>query len=449
MKYCPNCGHELKPGDKFCQNCGYDLSKSKNSEEGNNLHADSARRKVSNAKSKLNDAVKNFDSSWFKESRHRWYTVGGILVALFLIFIAGRVTTNGSVTAPKDVSFAKPGLGTRVWLRTENGKGKDAIVDYIDVTKNGKFIQYQIFDDNITLAKVSKMSNSELIKLGKEQDKKYFDESINEVKALRDGKGQIGLQNDLMGDDDLKKDLKMGSLLYFSDMRKVEDTGATVKNTRMISKQEFDKLKDELPSIPPYDGKFHEEVYEHTEKSIIELSGLDPSKYTTRRCDALIENMKKVKYLAPEWQKLSITNATDDSGNKIISQTVKYKSIDEFNDSGIIDKNVQKLSNTQKQAVANALNEYSILGTEEVKPNEVKAKMGDAFNKAFDKDYYLVTTKNMFKPHTFMNNMTLSSTTSQQIYNTRYIGYQVGDDNYLLTKAQNDTQKAVFEDASK
>ncbi|WP_259681363.1 zinc ribbon domain-containing protein [Limosilactobacillus fermentum] len=24
-KFCPNCGHELKPGARFCPNCGYQL----------------------------------------------------------------------------------------------------------------------------------------------------------------------------------------------------------------------------------------------------------------------------------------------------------------------------------------------------------------------------------------------------------------------------------------
>ncbi|MEE6684670.1 zinc-ribbon domain-containing protein, partial [Limosilactobacillus fermentum] len=24
-KFCPNCGHELKPGARFCPNCGYRL----------------------------------------------------------------------------------------------------------------------------------------------------------------------------------------------------------------------------------------------------------------------------------------------------------------------------------------------------------------------------------------------------------------------------------------
>ncbi|WP_278844657.1 hypothetical protein [Limosilactobacillus vaginalis] len=56
--------------------------------------------------------------------------------------------------------------GTHVWFFTDDGKAKDSTIDYIMVTKNGKLTVYQIFSDNITWGKVSKMSNAQVIKLG-------------------------------------------------------------------------------------------------------------------------------------------------------------------------------------------------------------------------------------------------------------------------------------------
>lgn len=119
-----------------------------------------------------------------------YFGVGIIIILLLCVFIGRRMKQNGgSITVPKTVSFAqelKKKQGTRVWFYTDygEGKGKNATVDYIYVISNGKMTQYQLFDDNITLGKLSKMSNSELISLGKKQDRKYFDESINEVKAF-------------------------------------------------------------------------------------------------------------------------------------------------------------------------------------------------------------------------------------------------------------------------
>ena len=40
-----------------------------------------------------------------------------------------------------------------------------------------------------------------------------LDKSADEVRALRDHKDQIGLQDDLMGDDDLKNELNNGAML--------------------------------------------------------------------------------------------------------------------------------------------------------------------------------------------------------------------------------------------
>lgn len=73
------------------------------------------------------------------------------------------------------------------------------------------------------------------------------------------------------------------------------------------------------------------------------------------RFNALLDNMKSVKYLAPKWQNLTFKSTTDDSGNKIISQKMNYKAIDEFNEDDVMNDNVFDLSNSQKQKIFGGL----------------------------------------------------------------------------------------------
>lgn len=366
-------------------------------------------------------------------NKRKWYWVGGIIVVLLIVLFVGHVKKTGGITAPKEVAFGKTS-GERIWYGTENGKGKDALIDYVYVTKGKKMIQYQIFDDDITLGKVSKMSNSEVIKLAKKQDRKYFDKSIDEVKALRDGKGQIGLQDDMMGDNDLKGDLKQGPYFYFL----MSDDGTSQdqwKNVRWITKNQYDNNS----SRDMMRNKYTESqipsklIQSESQEGYNQVDDLVDS-MRTRRLNALINNMKSVKYLAPKWQEIKIKNNTDDTGNKIISQKINYKTIDEFNDSGTIDENAQKLSDDKKQQIVDI-----VAGSQRNTEGQIKA-----CEKAFDSSYYHQITKGIFHPHTFDDDMTLNNTTSQTIYDSKFIGYQYGDDNYLLTKAQNNNQKAVF-----
>lgn len=368
-------------------------------------------------------------------NKRKWYWVGGIIVVLLIVLFVGHVKKTGGITAPKEVSFGKTS-GERIWYGTEKGKGKDALIDYVYVTKGKKMIQYQIFNDDITLGKVSKMSNNDVIKLAKKQDRKYFDKSIDEVKALRDGKSQIGLQDDMMDDDDLKADLKWGPLFYFL----VDDNGRSThrwENPEWATKEQYEQAGRST------DGKYHQKF---TENQMIThlISGVSEDDYLrsddlakmvrTRRLNALIDNMKNVKYLAPKWQTIGVKNYTDDTGNKVQSKKITFKSIDEFNDAGTIDKNAQTISENKKQELV------KIVGGDQ---SDASTQL-NACDKAFDSSYEHHVTKNIFKPHTFDNYFTIFEPLSQTIHDSRFIGYAQGDDCYLLTKAQNDNQKAVL-----
>lgn len=369
-------------------------------------------------------------------NKKKWYWVGGIVIVLLIVLFVGHIKKNGGLTTPKEISFGKTG-GERIWYETENGKGKDALIDYVYVTKGEKMIQYQIFDNDITLGKVSKMSNSDVISMAKKQDRKYFDESINEVKALRDDKDQIGLQDDLMGDDDLKADLNKGAFLYFIANGKIGDP--TISDVKLISEDEYDSTNTDQ-----YKAKFslNQLITYGAPASANQSNATDQLIQSSRekRLNALIDNMKNVKYLAPKWQMMKIKNTTDDTGNNVVSQKVNYKLIDEFADSGKIDENVTALPQASKEKIEKFWEQNYSNGK-----NQSSSKFVESFNSAFDSSYYQHVTKGIFHPHTFDDDMTLSNTTSQTIYDSKFIGYQLDGDNfYLLTKAQNDSQKAVF-----
>lgn len=136
---------------------------------------------------------------------------------------------------------------------------------------------------------------------------------------------------------------------------------------------------------------------------------------------------------------MRIKNSTDDTGNNVVSQKVSYKSIDTFYDSDTIDENVTTLPQAKKEKIEKFWEQNYNKGK-----NQSSSQFVENFNNAFDSSYYRHVTKGIFGPNTFKDYMTLNNTTSQTIYDSKFIGYQCGDDNYLLTKAQNDNQKAVF-----
>lgn len=364
--------------------------------------------------------------------KKKWYWIGGIVIVLLIVLFAGHVKKNGGLTTPKEISFGKTG-GERIWYTTHSGKGKDSIIDSVDVTKGNKMIEYQIFDDDVTLGKLSKMSNREVINMAKKQDRKYFDESINEVKALRDHKDQIGLNDDLMSDDDLKGDLNWGPYLYFlvsdrdSDNHKWSDPEWITSeqyNNNNSSKMRQKWTEGQMPnSLIQSNG---ENGYDRIDNLVKQMRN--------DRFNALIVNMKSVKYLSPKWQKITITSNTDDTGNKVVSEKIKYKYIDEFNYAGTVNQNAQKLSESKKQEI------LDIVGGNQ---RDTDSQL-NACKKAFDSSYYHQITKNVFKPHAVSSDFTIYTPTSQTIYDSRFIGYSFGNGSYYLTKAQNDNQKAVF-----
>lgn len=373
---------------------------------------------MENLKRKISENINN---------KGKIYLIIALLILLIGLF---RMIHYGSIFVSNKVSISKQlrqHTGVHIWMDTDSGdgKGKDAVIDDIYVIKHGKLIQYQIFDDDFTLGKASKMNNRQLIDYGKKQDRKYFSKSIDEVRAFRDDKKQIGLQNDLFGYKELKDSLDVGATF---DME-ASDEGYSKK-------------------IVPSNNGDNENVFHQTENDLIDKAhdceGADPDSFIPfrkQRLNALIDNMRSVKYLSPKWQKVSIKYKTDETGNNVIEEKLKYNSIDEFSDADKLDENVMtKLSNVQRQRIINLYNKCK-----DANDMDDRSSFANKGHDVFDSEYYHNITKGIFKPNTFKDEMVLHGTTSQRIYNSRFIGYSLGNDAYLLTKAQSNTQRCVLQ----
>lgn len=444
MNFCPKCGKPVEKGAKFCIHCGYQLDS----------HGANKNDFKSNFTDKFQELKSKINTSWFKDPKHKKYAGIAVIVLLVLFGLGHMIHNGGSLTAPKTISFAKQSKssGRHVWIEADGKKKSSSLYD-IFVLKNGKLKVYQIFDSNVTLGKVSSMNDNQLVSLGKKQDKKYFKESANEVRSLQHGQEQVGNQDDLMGDIDLKGELEQGPQFYLYGRSKGLNghQGLLVKYTKLVSKDEYDK-NFEKTSNTEESGNNQQHYQQETENGLV--TGEKASKQLEQaRYDALVQHIKKTKYLAPKWQKSSI-DSSKDSNNRIDKQTINYKNIDEFNeDHNVMSKNVMKLSGEQQQKILDLANlkgqPTSIIG-DESSENEDKQKQENAANAAFGKDFQAIVTDSVFKPHEIKDWMTLIDTTSVEVNNTRYIGYVIdnGDNynTYLFTKAQNKSQKAVLSD---
>ena len=100
-------------------------------------------------------------------------------IAVLALALGGCSSSNGTkptVNRTKTISLAKElrSKGTYMWYMTYGAsQAKDSSVSAIDVLTNGKMRVYQIYDTDVTLGKLSKLSDAAAISLAKKQDKKY------------------------------------------------------------------------------------------------------------------------------------------------------------------------------------------------------------------------------------------------------------------------------------
>lgn len=426
-KYCAHCGKKIKAKAKFCPHCG----KAQPGFQTNKLGASAKEltEKVTKGLSGLNfSSLKNSRfKAWFTKKR-----VAGLIAVLLVLFGAQRFISNGGLFAPKTISLSQQVKqpGKHVWYDVKGTASKDAVIKTIFVVGGGKLTAYQIQDNDVTLGRISKLSKRQTIKLAKEQDKKYFDISATEVQNWLDDKNQVGQQNDFFDYDDLK-DLLNGRVTIMR-ISALNEGNAEVK------------------TYPPLENS----TYESTSS----LNGYDSTGILNPRDyigPGLIKNIKETTYENPKQQEIDFENISDDSGNKVVGQKFKYQAIDYFDVPEDISNRFYNMLNANQKnqlveiAKNDANNWENFVDTDDpdfgAAVDRVKGQQWAKFYQSVDTQKL---TKGIFGYHPWDEEMKLSGTLSQQIYNQRFIGYY-GGEGEVLTKAQTKHQKAVFPEPNK
>lgn len=390
------------------------------------------------------------------------------LLALGLTFTMAGCSSNSSssgrnsISAPKKVSFVQQskGKGTHVWFDTlsdSDGISKDDLIKAIFVMNNGKTKIYQIFDTNITLGKLSSMNDKDAIKLAKAQDKKYATTgTIEQIKDFLNYKNFVGQANDF--NSDTRQVVKGIFSLDFTSPELVSDDPGDYMEYKQIY-DIYPNGDDALAAANNIDNAIENGI------SFRDLEQPVPSDNIDKRLgNALIDHIKKTKYQEPSSQSLKIKNITDNSGNKIIYQGFTYNYIALYRNTDNAQKELYKISLANKSDVLKLIklstSYYARKDSKELKemanadpkvaqelPEIMKKRTerNDLFNKIYG-DKYSQLTKNIYGYHPWKDTNYLSTPTSQKIYKSKYIGYKLYDrgGECILTKAQNNTQKAVL-----
>ncbi|WOY89977.1 zinc-ribbon domain-containing protein [Ligilactobacillus murinus] len=455
MKFCPNCGNELKSTNKFCPKCGKQVA----SDTLNN-----------------GGSFKNIKSIFINNPKLKyWLALSGIIVvAVFMFFkFSGNVATKSAfnLKSSTNVSFEsqlKDG-GKHIWLQVNNingqgsGIAKNSIVRTVFSIENNKLRAYQIFDKNITLGELSKMSDSEVLNLAKKQDEKYATTgAIEEIKHRQSGKdGYVGLENDF------NSDVILGYVpIYYVDKNVQGDN---------------DIIKKEVVKILKNKDKNH--VYDSS--GSISLTDLKPETYNykinkftfdkTPFGNAVIKEIQNTKYQSPKLQKIQINSITDNSGNKVTQQDFSYTAIDMFNADqaqvnlynyikkheqdflrlltlakslGYSEKDIEQL---YAELDANSKDEEDIEKDKKYVQSVKQAQAeGEKLYNKLIKGKFSIFAKGTYGYNEWQKKVTLVAPMSQEIYKEKYIGYEMyNSGSFLVTRAQNSEQKAVLGESTK
>lgn len=459
MKFCPNCGNELKSTNKFCPKCGKQVA----SDNLNN-----------------GGSFRNIKSIFTNNPKLKyWLALGGVIVVVIFMFFkfSSNLATKNSfnLKSSTNVSFEsqlKDG-GKHIWLQVDNingqgsGIAKNSIVRTVFSIENNKLRAYQIFDKNITLGELSKMSDSEVLNLAKKQDEKYATTgAIEEIKHIQadkkgyagsDKKGYVGLEEDFENDEIL------GDIRIYYKTKRVGERDEVVSFSKDEIKRtnvepNFNTGSTNLHMLKPrtYDSKIYKSNYD-----------------TTSFGNAVIKEIQNTKYQSPELQKIKINSITDASGNKVTQQAFSYTAIDMFNG----DKAKDNLYNYMKKNEKDFLklltlaisSEYSYKdinwedngfidspdNTEERREKytqsvkKAQAEGEKLYNKLI-KGKFSIFAKGTYGYNEWQKKVTLIDPMSQEIYKEKYIGYLMyNSGSYLVTRAQNSEQKAVLGESTK
>lgn len=422
---------------------------------------------------------------WKQLLNHKKIVFGAICV-IALVFIGAavkkthssdRISTGLFTSVPKKVSYAKQAKDgrTHVWM-VANGDAKDSSVFYVIKLANGKETTYRILDDDSTLGKLSKMSDSQLLSFAEKQDKKFFEAGS---KIISSG-SQVGYNANYSSLEDT--DTEGTNTLNFSFIGEITDSD----NPSVAFA--IPKNNDIGNDNPTYGDNTSYILFDTTGKQLSSNEGNNyrtaASYYLTDLYDgnnnndsdskghvylaqklksALLKQFNETKYVAPKAAKVKITTNTDDSGKYITSQTATINYINNYDS----DKYATLLSVFQsnpsfKATYINAFNKLvkatKKFGSDSssndpfitngivvpIAANKVSINLFNELTTPSIMEQFVKNTIGSFNQH---YNMNLEYTTDFDIYNSTFVGYQYQDNNdtmYFVTKAQSSKQTAEF-----
>ena len=435
MKFCPNCGNKLQPEDKFCEKCGYNLMQ----ESQNDLNMSSIKENTNKVKKQLEkelkktttqiqNKLKSIDMSWLKQENHKWYTIGTVLVLIIIILFVGHVRHNGSsVIVPKNITFSKENKGTRIWFTADSDTKNSKVSEIIKQTGD-KATEYDIYDDSITLGKLSKLNNRQILKLANKQNKKCFthivkdwytsDLPVIKYSCFDQYKGKDGVYTLNIWDGGNK-----GSTF--------DSAGNVIRN---YSHSVNDNIDDSTLNLTLYST----DASENDNKTKIMLkafqNALDSTTYQKQRT-----------------AKIYTKNKTDSSGNKVTSEFLSIPTTT-YCDTSVCQKNFLNICKNNPWIVKNLIAYNKSMDSEEEMLDHSPQNNNKKFNKYIlpifsSKSFQREVTKNVFSRRKTWDHYNLNDSISFDIYKSRFIGYDWTDGKYsgvLVTKAQNHKQQAAF-----
>lgn len=378
----------------------------------------------------------------------KWKWVAGIVIVLLLIFFGVRIKHNGgSITVPKHVSFVQQakGSGTHIWYMS-TGQAKDSNVYYIIILKNGKARTYRTYDDDTTLGKISKMSDSQVIRFAKSQDKEYFNASAKEASIAMNDE-----HNGFNADFQSAISMPQFSMLTKNDNKVTglaiqTNSEDTTEGTKYVTFNADGKMTSSAKGT----SQLPDGVSMSDSMNIPSSTDNNDSNNVILKkvYGGVIDHIKKTSYQAPEAMKVKSTSKTDDSGNNIISQTATIQYTSGVDGDAVKDNFLDMAENDPamvKQLYQLAKTDYDAEHITNEKVDATFAAYKNGINKMFTKQFCYDLTKDVFSNEQEEYTMTLKEPLGFDIYNAHFIGYYRGAHNgYLVTKAQNDKQDAIF-----
>lgn len=355
----------------------------------------------------------------------------GILISLCLLGVFLFTLTRFNNPIPPQMTSL--GQQTKqqeqhVWFVTKPTKGENAPITKIIVLKHGKGIAYQVFDENLTLKKVAKMNEDQVINLAKQQDRIYFEKAAERFEALRDGKN-----TEDFGHPTWMNDLNSGNRLFFSFENKNDNSW---RNANLIDENQYNQLNEnkKFTRVTKTEQEFVDQLGP-SDKADMKMQDELKKELAKRRYNGLINNLNAMKYIEPKWQEVKIDNFNQ--GDEVTRQVVRIKEVNKLNYPQSTAQDIlSKLSDDQKQKVQAAASSYQNTSNFGSRYNAV--------NEAFSQEYFNQIMRDFFKPAQVEIKYAINEPTSLDFKDARFIGYQAKDGGYLVMKAQNGSQKVIL-----